>query len=155
MLSTHQNIPNSQERRWQFTGQEHQDKTLYMRYHKDIYMPEHILADARAFLPDKGTILPLSPHYNMVQKQRGLPVSIRMPGVFDIVDVSIVRAAGVVFRVLIRTPWTKRTDLALVLEGDYEVVTAFWIKARDRHATLDHDAYESLIEPTLEPTLER
>ena len=123
--------------------QEHTDSTLYARYHKDVWMPQWVLEAAKKFLPDKGEVLPLSKHYKEVaSKQRNLPSSLYMPYRYDIVDVTVVRNAGAIYRVLIRAPFNKLIDIGLVLEGDFEVVTAYWHSPNDQHETLEVSVYE-------------
>jgi hypothetical protein len=123
-------------------GDEHQDKDLYARYHKDVYMPSWVVAGAKAFLPDRGTDLLLSRHYLRVQDERHLPPLLYMPMKYDIVDVTTVREVWAIFRVLIRAPFNKVVDIGIVLEGDHEVVTAFFLNPSDDHATLDTSVYE-------------
>ncbi len=42
----------------------------------------------------------------------------------------------------IRFVWNKRSDLAIVLEGDWEMVTAYWQSPSDWHYdTLDRTQY--------------
>ena len=123
-------------------GSEHKNKTLYSRYHKDIYMPEAVLKAAEHFLPHAGEPLPLSVHYHKVRAARKLPKSIYMPYAYHIIDVTVFKAANAVFRVLVRAPWNRDVDIGLVLEGDFEIVTAFWVSPGNGHETLDKALYE-------------
>lgn len=134
-------------REWDTPGQEHQDKRLYDRYHKDVYLPEPVLDAAYEFLPHKGTPLPLSRHYRRIMAERKLPASIYMPHTYSVIEVTVIRAMaaqsmfGAIFRVVIRAPWNRRVDIVISLEGDYEVVTGFWASPSDAHRTLDTTAY--------------
>lgn len=129
-------------RNWD-VGQEHMDASLYARYHKNVWMPSWVLEAAKRFLPEKGTELLLSKHYREVAaKRRNLPVSLYMPMRYDIVDVTVVREAEAIFRVLIRAPFNRRIDIGMVLEGDFEVVTCYWHNPKDQHDTLDVSVYE-------------
>ena len=70
-----------------------------------------------------------------------------MPSWYYLIDTIIVKETRAVFRALIRFPWHSKKgkikyDLCVVLEGDYEVVTAFWIRIDDDHPTLDVTMYE-------------
>ena len=123
-------------------GREHKNKALYTRYHRDIYMPKEVLEAADRFLPLQGEPLPLSVHYHSVKASRKLPKSIYMPYAYNIVDVTVFTAANAIFRVLIRAPWNADVDIGLVLEGDFEIVTAFWISPDNGHETLDKALYE-------------
>lgn len=128
--------------------QSHFDRQLYARYHRDVYLPDHVRAGAVAFLPPPGTPLGLTRHYEDIQHGRNLPSELHMPHTYEVVDVTVIRQTWAVFRVLIRTPWywgkgrRARHDLVLALEGDYDCVTAFWIRREDQHETLDRGAYE-------------
>ena len=64
-----------------------------------------------------------------------------------IIDVTMVRETGVVYRVMIRFRWTgkhvkRQMDLIMVLDGDYEIVSAWWNKPGDEHQTQDYSVYE-------------
>jgi hypothetical protein len=118
------------------------DTRLYQRYHTSVYLPDTIREAAEAFLPLKGTPLVFSDHYQRIQAERRLPRSIYMPYTYSIIDVTTIRATGGIVRVLIRSPWNRRVDIAVVLEGDFEVVTAFYASPRDEHQTLDVSVYE-------------
>ena len=122
-------------------GSEHK-RSVYNRYHQDIYMPDNVLRAAERFLPHPGEPLPLSVHYQQIKATRTLPKSIYMPYAYQIVDVTVFRPANTIFRVLIRAPWNAGIDIGLVLEGDFEVVTAFWMSPTNRHDTLDRALYE-------------
>ena len=126
---------------WQY-GQEHMDTSLYSRFHTDIYMPRSLREQAVAFLPAKGTPLPLSDHYAKIKDERRLPDTVYMPYTYDIVDVTVIKATNTIFRVLVRAPWNRRVDICLALEGDFEVCTAFWASPRDSHRGLDVNVYE-------------
>ena len=130
------------ERNWRYPSQEHMDRAIYARFHVDIYFPDWVRKAAEAFLPDKGTPLRLSEHYQRIQDTRKLPEAIHMPYAYNIVDCTVIRATDTIFRVLLRAPWNKRVDIVLVLEGDFEVVTAFWADPSDEHHTLDIVPYE-------------
>lgn len=127
---------------WDVPAQEHHDATLYVRYHRDVWLPDWVVTAARAFLPQRNTDLILSDHYRRIEKDRKLPHMLHMPRAYDIIDVTMVRGTRVVFRVLIRAPFNNKVDIGLVLEGDHEVVTAFWASPNDNHPTLDISAYE-------------
>ena len=118
------------------------DSNLYARYHVDVYLPDWLRTAAEAFLPHKGTPLPLSEHYQKIHVARKLPGSLYMPYTFDIIDITTVRITNAIFRVLIRAPWNSKVDINLALEGDFEVVTAFWANSYDLHRTLDVNTYE-------------
>jgi|SRR3990170_4515460 len=132
----------------QLLEHEHYNNALYQRYHCDVWLPENVMSGASLFLPPPGTRLNLSRHYQEIQADRRLPRVVNMPARYEIIDVTIIRDTWAVFRVLIRFPWywksKKRAihDLALVLEGDYTIVTAFWIRQEDKHETLDVGLYE-------------
>ena len=115
----------------------------YLRYHSDIYMPVNILEAAVEFLPDEDMDLPLSRHYEGIRDERSLPSMLTMPRSFDIVDVTVIRDTRAVFRVCIRYIWSRSTlfDLILILEGDHEVVSAYWNAKDDRHKMLDPETY--------------
>lgn len=142
--------------------QEHFD-SRYARYHIDVWMPDLVREASLGFLPPPLTPLTLSKHYTEWQESRHLPPKLHMPRNFQLIDVTLVRETAAVFRAMIRFPWFRRRkvavtvtepghprterspyDLVLVLEGDYEVVTAFWIRSSDRHETLDASLYEQL-----------
>ncbi len=130
--------------------QAHFDTALYARYHKDVLMPLHVREGARAFLPPSSTPLGLSKHYKDVQEERNLPAHLLMPKYAEIIDVTVVRETWAIFRVLVRAPWywgrqRARHDIVLALEGDYCIVTAYWIRREDEHETLDRSAYEQPI----------
>jgi hypothetical protein len=122
-------------------GEHYNDR--YIRYHSDIYMPEHIVVAALGFLPPGRMQLPMSNHYEGLRDARRLPPSLSMPDDFDIVDVTIIRDTLALFRVCIRFSWpgTDMLDLIMVLEGDHEVVSAYWNARDDRHGTLDPTMY--------------
>lgn len=131
-----------QQRNWMVGSQEHMDSNLYARYHRDVWLPESVRVAAAHFLPFKDTELPLSAHYTRIQRKRRLPTVLRMPWHYDLIDVTTVRGTGAIFRVFIRAAWNHTTDFCMVLEGDHEVVTAFFISAGDMHQTLDVSVYE-------------
>jgi len=131
--------------RWQ----EHLDNRRYVRFHTDIYMPDHVREAALGFLPPPGTELRLSRHYREVREERHLPERVVMPSAFRVIDVTIVKDTWAVFRVLVRFRWTTRRrperrpiDLLVVLEGDYELVTAYWVSAKNHRPDLDWSKYE-------------
>lgn len=115
----------------------------YIRYHSDIYMPVNVLEAAVEFLPDTGASLPLSEHYARISAARNLPRALVMLDHWDIVDVTVIRDTRAIFRVCIRYPWPGSTllDIVLVLEGDHEIVSAYWNAKDDRHKTLDPTTY--------------
>lgn len=121
---------------------EHHDSDLYARYHIDVYAPPDVWRMAMLFLPRAGEDLPLSKHYRQIMHERGLPLLLHMPLQYDIIEVTLVRVAEVLFRVLIRWPFDEKQDIAAVLEGDHEVVTAYWISPDDDHPTLYTSVYE-------------
>ena len=122
-------------------GEHYSDR--YIRYHSAIYMPEYITVAALEFLPPAHLDLPMSNHYEGLRDARRLPPSLSMPDDFEIVDVTIIRDTLALFRVCIRLPWpgTDLIDLVMVLEGDHEVVSAYWNARDDRHGTLDPAMY--------------
>ena len=130
------------DRSWMVGSQEHMDSNLYARYHRDVWLPESVRVAAAHFLPFKDRELPLSAHYTRIQRARRLPPTLHMPRYYDLIDVTTVRSTGAIFRVFIRAAWNRATDVCLVLEGDHEVVTAFFISADDMHRTLDTSVYE-------------
>lgn len=131
-----------QQRRWDVGTQEHTDQNLYARYHRDVWLPDSVRVAAAQFLPNKGTDLPLSSHYTRLQGTRRLPPFLHMPRQYDLIDVTMVRGTGTIFRVFIRAAWNRHVDICMVLEGDHEVVTAFFISPTDTHRTLDISVYE-------------
>ena len=133
----------SEDRRWDVDARyEHRDRNLYQRYHRDVWLPDSLRLGASQFLPNAGTDLPLSRHYHGLQTRYGLPKRIHMPYTYDLIEVVVVRGTGTIFRVLIRAPWNRTSDICLVLEGDFEVVTAFYASSNDQHRTLDVRQYE-------------
>ena len=128
--------------------QSHYDGSVFARYHTGIYMPENVRRGIFDFLPPPGTALKFSKHYSDTVKDRHLPGNLRMPSSHEIIDATVVRDTWAIYRVLIRSPWFwskgRRAlhDLCMVLEGDYEVVTAYWIRREDQHETLDYSVYE-------------
>ena len=121
----------------------HEDSERFTRYHKNVYMPEDVRAAAEQFLPPIRTPLRLSLHYSEIMGQRRLPSSLYMPRTWSIVEVAVAKRTMAVYRVMIRFPWNKRSDFAMVLEGDYEVVTGYWVNPNDTHTTLDVSRYEA------------
>ena len=132
----------SNSREWDVGRYEHQDKNLYVRYHRDVWLPDSLRRAAAQFLPDPLKLLPLSRHYRELQERHRLPPAIHMPRVYDLIELVVVRGTGAIFRALIRAPWNQRSDICLVLEGDFEVVTAFYAQAHDSHPSLDTRPYE-------------
>ncbi len=111
---------------------EHEDRRKYLRYHCQVWMPTSVKEAAEDFLPPPGlTILPLSTHYREMMEERKLPTRLHMPKEFDIVDVTVARETMVIYRVMVRFRWNKRSDFVMVLEGDWEVVTGFWRNPKD------------------------
>ena len=131
-------------RHWDVMRQEHQDRNLYQRYHRDVWLPDSLRLAAAQFLPDRGKELPISRHYRELQERYKLPLRLHMPHVYDLIELSVVRGTGAIFRALIRAPWNRRSDICIVLEGDFEVVTAFYASQSDMHSTLDMSLYEPL-----------
>lgn len=86
---------------------------------------------AEDFLPPAKTPLLLSKHYQGTMEERKLPKKLHMPREFDIVDVTVARETMVIYRVMVRFKWNKRSDFTMVLEGDWEVVTGFWRNPKD------------------------
>jgi hypothetical protein len=122
---------------------EHLDRDRYARFHRDVYLPANVIEGALAFLPDAGVELRLSQHYRRIMDSRHLPPRIVMPADFEIIDVTIVLDTWAVFRICIRFDWPgRRFDLVLVIEGDYEALTAYWQAKDDHHDTLDAEGYE-------------
>ena len=119
----------------------HSDTTLYDRYHKDIYLPTDVSVAAHQFLPPTMEPLRVSEHYKKLAEERHLPSEVYMPKYFTVIDVTMIRETMAVYRVLIRFHWNKGVDLAVVLEGDYEMVSAWWCRPHDKHETLDGDQY--------------
>ena len=130
------------DREWDYNSQEHKDSSIYSRYHYNIYLPDEVREAAERFLPQKGEPLTLSTHYKEIQAARKLPKDVYMPYAYHIVDVTVFKAANAIFRVLIRAPWNKAVDIAMVLEGDFEIVTAFWVSPGNGHDSLDETPYE-------------
>lgn len=111
---------------------EHEDRRKYLRYHCQVWMPNAVREAAEDFLPPAGfTVLPLSSHYREMMEERKLPDRLYMPKGFDIVDVTVARETMVIYRVMVRFRWNKRSDFTMVLEGDWEVVTGFWRNPKD------------------------
>ena len=127
--------------------QEHLKDDLYVRYHSEIYMPPEVRKAVEEFLPPPRTELTLSQHYLRTAADRHLPLHLYMPEWYYLIDTILVKETRAVFRALIRFPWRSkgrqiRYDLCVVLEGDYEAVTGFWIRVDDNHPTLDQTMYE-------------
>lgn len=139
-----QTMGTNEARQWDVGRYEHQDKNLYQRFHRDVWLPDSLRLTAAQFLPKPLTPLPLSRHYGELQERYKLPRSLYMPRVYDLIELSVVRGTGAIFRALIRAPWNQRSDICLVLEGDHEVVTAFYARPNDRHPSLDTRPYEPL-----------
>ena len=135
-------MASANDEQWDVGRYEHQDKNLYQRYHRDVWLPDSLRRAAALFLPEPLTPLPLSRHYRELQERHRLPTSLYMPRVYDLIELSVVRGTGAIFRALIRAPWNQRSDICLVLEGDFEVVTAFYARPNDRHLSLDTRPYE-------------
>ena len=132
-----------------FLGQEHLDRTKYLRYHRDIYIPEGIREAVTEFLPPPFQPLSLSKHYLGIMDERHLPKQVHMPSTYTVIDVTVVRETLAIFRVALRFHWSrsdvprrKQSDLVITLEGDYEVVTGFWLNPRDHKPELITDVYE-------------
>lgn len=112
---------------------EHEDRDRYLRYHCQVYMPPSVREAAEEFLPPGMTPLPLSKHYQEMMEERKLPEKLHMPKGYDcdIVDVTVARETMVIYRVMVRFKWNRRSDFVMVLEGDWEVVTGFWRNPKD------------------------
>lgn len=65
-----------------------------------------------------------------------------MPEVVEIIDVTVVKDTQVIYRVLVRGRWSERMDFCMVLDGDFSIVTGFFINRRDHHPKLDTSVYE-------------
>ena len=120
-------------------------KSEYLRYHKEVYWPDHVEEGAASFLPLPGTDLPRSRHY--MELARGLPENIHMPNEYEIIEATLVKDTLAVFRVMIRFWWnrgesrpSRQSDLVLILEGDYEIVTGFW-RGRGKDIPKDTSIY--------------
>lgn len=124
------------------TQHKHEDQAKYLRYHRSVYLPAHVARAAREFLPPALTPLKLSFHYREIQAERKLPIVLYMPLTYEIIDVTVVRDTRAIYRVMVRFHWNKRSDFAMVLEGDWELVTGFWQNPKDTHVTLDLTPYE-------------
>ena len=142
--------------------QEHFNDDRYDRYHSEIYVPDEVREGVLAFLPPPYTPLLFSRHYNEIREARRLPNQIYMPPAFIIVDATIVKDTRAVFRASIRFRWTgqrvprsRQTDLVVVLEGDYEVVTAYWISPWSRRNDLDWSKYQQAPNTDAEAKLEQ
>jgi len=120
---------------------EHENQDRYLRFHHAIYLPNHVVEAAEEFLPPPGQPLRLSRHYEEIMDERKLPTIVRMPGTYKIIDVTITKDTAVVFRVVVRFQWG-RSDFVTVLEGDWEIVSAYWKNPKDWHSTLDPTPYE-------------
>lgn len=121
---------------------DHIDDSRFLRYHVDVHFPREVAQAAAEFLPPPGQSLPLSAHYKRIQPVRNLPIGVSMPNHWQVIEATVTKETGVVYRVLIRFVWNKRSDLAVVLEGDWEMVTAYWQSPNDFHYdTLDRSQY--------------
>lgn len=121
---------------------DHVDPDRYTRYHQDVYWPIEIEQAVTVFLPPPGQQFTLSPHYKRIQADRHLPNVVRMPRAYTVIEATITKDTRIVYRVLLRFVFNKRSDLAVVLEGDWEMVTAFWQSPNDWHQdTLDTEQY--------------
>lgn len=133
---------------------EHTRRDRYVRYHRDVWLPHWVRGPAEEFLPAARTPLTPSAHYEEIAEKRQLPLSVYMPASYSIIEVAVVVETHAVYRVTIRAPWNRRVDIVLVLEGDYQIVTGFWINRGDEHRSLNKEVYEqepvstSLQEPT-------
>ena len=128
---------------------EHQRVDKYIRYHKDVFLPGHILKGATDFLPPAYTPLRLSKSYLGRMDDRHLPPEVYMPRVYEIIDVTVIRDTWAVFRVMIQFRWTsrkvgvkKQSDFVIVLDGDYEVVTGFWLRQGQKPRVDNWEVYE-------------
>ena len=134
-------------------GNSHQEDS-FLRYHRDIYLPDHVMSAATDFLPPPRTQLPLSMHYLAIQEDRRLPPMIYMQEDYDVIYVTVFKDTMVVYSVMVRFRWNRRSDFAMVLEGNWEVVTGFWANPKDRHATLDPTSYVACPECADEPCVD-
>ena len=121
---------------------EHVKDDRYLRYHTDVYFPPGIAQAVAEFLPPPGQAFTSSPHYKKIQPERHLPDEVYMPMHWQVIEATVTKDTRIVFRVLIRFIFNKRSDLAVVLEGDWEMVTAYWQSPNDFHQdTLDRTQY--------------
>jgi len=130
---------------------EHLNPDRYLRYHKDVYVPDNVRTAAMLFLPPPYTPLTTSEYYDRMARSRRLPSEhIHMPhhSRVRILETTVVKATQVISRVLIRFRWTGKNakvqkDLCLVLEGDGEIVTGFWLSPEVEHQ-YDENLYVKL-----------
>ena len=121
---------------------DHVDPDRYLRYHQDVHWPRHIDEAVSVFLPPPGQPFTLSPHYKRIQGDRHLPDVVRMPRTYMAIEATVTKDTRIIYRVLIRFVFNQRSDLAVVLEGDWEMVTAFWQSPNDFHYnTLNTEPY--------------
>jgi len=110
---------------------EHMNSNRYYRYHVDVFWPDYITDAVAEFLPYPGTPLPTSLHYR--EQDRNLPQEVIMPHTYDVIEATVVKDTLAIFRVMIRFRWNRKetkpyrqSDLVLVLDGDFELVTGYW-----------------------------
>lgn len=121
---------------------DHVNDQRYLRYHAALYWPTGIAQAVVEFLPPPGQPFTRSSHYQRVQGDRHLPSVVRMPGQWSAIEATVTKDTWIVYRVLIRFLFNRRSDLAVVLEGDWEMVTAYWQSPNDWHQdTLDKERY--------------
>lgn len=136
----------------------------YERYHTSLYLPDYVLQAAEDFLPIGGVELPLSNFYWRKREERKLPRSLRMPREYRVIDVTVVKETKAVYRVSLRFPWsprhlliTKQYDMQMVLEGDGEVLTAYFVKtSREVGKYVEEGEYETrpMLEDVFKPSEE-
>ncbi len=121
---------------------DHVNPDRYLRYHQDVHWPLGIAQAVAEFLPPPGQPFTLSPHYRRIQADRHLPDVVRMPSNYTVIEATVTKDTRIIYRVLLRFVFNQRSDLAVVLEGDWEMVTAFWQSPNDWHQdTLDTEGY--------------
>lgn len=107
------------------------------RYHTETGFPDDIQ------LP-KGRIdfTKISDHAKKMSKRRDfeIPSSVYLVNE-DIVEIKV--KDNCLFRVLIRQKYNESTDLCIVFNTEYKVITAWLIDKNDTHATLDTSVYKS------------
>ncbi len=130
--------------------QEHLNSERYLSYHSQIWLPEEIEGQAYDFLPPPFTPLPLSPNYARLSIERHLPETIYMPKSYQIVTATLVRDTLAMYRCSIRFRWSgprvaasKQADFVMILEGNFEVVTGYWMAPKKENRPDRNTIYES------------
>ena len=117
-------------------------RDIYDRYHVDIYFPDELKQVVSETLPPVGMELPLSQYYLRQRDERKLPEMINIPASPELIEATVVRETGAVYRSVIRFPWKEAvSDLCIVLEGDYEVVTAYWVQPGSKQYLRNPERY--------------